>query len=999
VIYGREKERAKLREILEDAIASGGSLVLISGEAGIGKTTLVRWVAHEAQKHGAFILSGGCYDLTTTPPYGPWTDATRGYQPTSGQPPVPAWSGNSEELGKVGSQTALFEEARRFFAAIADGQPLVIVLEDLHWADSASLEALRYLGRTLADSGVLLVITYRDDEITRRHELYQLLPLLVRESQTQRIHLGQLDHDDIREMVEDRYELGREDLARLVDYVAERSEGNPFFASEMLQGLEDERVLQAADAGWLLGNLERAHVPSLLRQALDVRLSRLSPDTRSALRVAAVIGQIVPIDLWQALAELDEERFEQAMTDALEAHVLEEAATATTLQFRHALLREALYESLTLSRRHAWHRQVGDALVATPNPDPDEVAHHFLEAGDPRAVAWLMRAGVRAEGSYAWRVAVTHYEIVHKLLQSMPEAAQARGWLLLHIGHLLRWTDRRQSLAYLEKADDAAALLDDQVLPAYARWLRGLLLCFQSEIEAGVREMGSSVAAMDQVSAEDRKQAHQAIASLFPDEIFADPRLTSGSWLFNIGHVPGINTLTQSYVMWLALAGRFRDAIRIGEPLIDKLAAATDDALVIQNAGRDAYYGLAVAAEMLGQPEAARHWRALALAAYEVIGHHLLIGGIHHLELNHLLTYQTERIAERRRTVQAITTEHARFLGHNSVEEAEQAGGAGDHMGRSRGVRLDLIEGRWAEARGLALATVHDDFAFAQEARLLALGTLGREQGDPDQSWEQVRMFHPEGPASEPGASYFAAAVEAQRLAVELLLDAGDLEQARAWLHAHDRWLESSGAVLGQAEGHLLWARYQRLAGEPNPARQHAERALEHAATPRQPLALIAAHRLLGQLETEAGQYAEAAEHLEASLELAEQCAAPYEQALTKLERAELAARTGEPAEARRLLREVRGICQSLNAKRSLERADRIEARLRTTATTYPAGLSSREVEVLELAAEGMTNTAIGEQLYISRRTVAQHLRSVYNKLGVNSRAAAVARWADLNRG
>jgi ATP/maltotriose-dependent transcriptional regulator MalT len=260
-------------------------------------------------------------------------------------------------------------------------------------------------------------------------------------------------------------------------------------------------------------------------------------------------------------------------------------------------------------------------------------------------------------------------------------------------------------------------------------------------------------------------------------------------------------------------------------------------------------------------------------------------------------------------------------------------------------------------------------------------------------------MFHPEGPASEPGASYFAAAVEAQRLAVELALDAGDYEQAHSWLHAHDRWLESSGAVLGQAEGHLLWARYQRLAGEPNLARQHAERALEQAATPRQPLALIAAHRLLGQLETEAGQYAEAAEHLEASLELAEQCAAPYEQALTLLERAELAARTGEPAEARRLLREVRGICQSLNAKRSLERADRIEARLRTTATTYPAGLSSREVEVLELAAEGMTNTAIGEQLYISRRTVAQHLRSVYNKLGVNSRAAAVARWADLNRG
>ena len=160
-VYGREREQAQLRQLLDATIAGHGRLVLISGEAGIGKTTLVNDLINFARKQDALVLAGGCYDLTITPPYGPWTEAIRAYQPDGNLPPFPAWFSDPDELERVGGQTALFEEARRFFLAIAAHQPLVIVLEDLHWADPASIDALRYLARALRDDSVLLLVTYR----------------------------------------------------------------------------------------------------------------------------------------------------------------------------------------------------------------------------------------------------------------------------------------------------------------------------------------------------------------------------------------------------------------------------------------------------------------------------------------------------------------------------------------------------------------------------------------------------------------------------------------------------------------------------------------------------------------------------------------------------------------------------------------------------------------------------------------------------------------------
>jgi tetratricopeptide (TPR) repeat protein len=207
---------------------------------------------------------------------------------------------------------------------------------------------------------------------------------------------------------------------------------------------------------------------------------------------------------------------------------------------------------------------------------------------------------------------------------------------------------------------------------------------------------------------------------------------------------------------------------------------------------------------------------------------------------------------------------------------------------------------------------------------------LARLRGDNILAWTHIREGLPDGPATKFGDVRFIAALDAMRIAALLALDTGDLSAAKEWLETYDRWLGWSGAVLGQAEGQALWARHERQAGDATQALAHAERAFAHATAPRQPLALLQAHRLLGELDTETGRYDDAAQHLDASLTLATMCEAPYERALTLLAMAELHAVRGERDEATHLLADVRAICEPLGAKPALARAEALSDRLAT---------------------------------------------------------------------
>jgi DNA-binding CsgD family transcriptional regulator len=383
----------------------------------------------------------------------------------------------------------------------------------------------------------------------------------------------------------------------------------------------------------------------------------------------------------------------------------------------------------------------------------------------------------------------------------------------------------------------------------------------------------------------------------------------------------------------------------------------------------------------LGQPDEARRALVGARAAYG--DQHWEVGTTLFFELDLVvLPYEADRLAERR----------------HLADEAERVwtrarGALVDLPPRLAQLPLLLLEGRWGEARGLALATFA---AGSSEAwrRFPAryLGALALAQGEPDLAWQLVREEFPAGPGTEPGGTWFLHALVVQRLAAALALDADDLDTARAWLTAHDRWLAWGGATLGRAEGQLGWAAYQLAAGAPAQASEHAARALAQATSPRQPLALLAARRLLGARAVAGGDLDTAEKHLAAALALADACAAPYERALTLVETATLRLATRDEQGAAACLAEVREICTALGAQRVLSRIAALSpGRVPRPPDGYPGGLTAREVEVLTLIAEGSSNREIADVLGLSVRTVDRHTDNLYRKIDARGRGDAVA--------
>lgn len=973
-MVGREREQERLGNVLGAALQGHGSAVLIGGEAGIGKTTLVDACAREATERGALVLTGHCYVLTVTPPYGPWFELAARYTPTGDLPALPGFLTRRTEAQEPGSQDVFFEHIRAFVAELAARQPLVLVLEDLHWSDPASLELLRYLARTIAELRLLLVVTYRIDELTRRHPLFQLLPLLVREAHAERIDLRSLGKDSVRVLAAGRYALPADDEERLLTYLDQHAEGNPLFIAELLRTLEEEGFLVSAEAEWTLGDLANVPVPPLVRQAIESRLLRLDTVARELLAIAAVLGQVVALDIWGGVSGADEDRLLDVTERAGEAGFLAAASDGASVRFTHALVREALYEGMLPPRRRVWHRKIGAVLAASPRPDPDAVSYHFKQAGDARSIDWLIRAGDRAQRTYAWPIAVLRFEEAIHLLEGSVERAAERGWLLYRVGKLLRFTDNARGIAYLEEATRAATESDDQVLAAYALFDQGMLRCVALDIRRGLAEMSAGIAALQAVSAVDAERVPPNVTTWVADALPGVERALDAS-SEGPSAAPEVSARFGTYLLWLSWTGHVRLAQQLGEPYVAQTAAAQAS----PDGFGDACNALGSVYAALGRPHAAREMFAQARRMYQSIAHHILDGvaAAHDLR-DVVLVYDADRIDERRRLGDEMETAWTR-----AVE-----GGGFVVPPRVPLLPLFLIEGRWEEAHQLIRAVPEHLRAEIRHVMGAASGVLARNRGDADLAWVRVRDGLPEGPAGLPGDVFFVGhAPVLQRLAVELSLDAEDLATARAWLESHERWLAWSDTVVGQAEVQLLWARYHHVAGDLPRAFEHAGTALELADDPRQPLALLAAHRSLGELSIAAQRFVEADQHLQASLALADACAAPFERALTLLALARLRAAEGKHPEARNPAEEARAICASLGALPALAQADALLAR--PTAVAYPAGLTAREVEVLRLVAQGLTDAEVAEQLFLARRTINTHLTSIYTKLNVNSRAAA----------
>jgi DNA-binding NarL/FixJ family response regulator len=957
-VVGRDHELGILRDHLATALEGQGNLVLISGEAGVGKTALASTLCAEGADAGARTLTGHCYDRTETPPYGPWIEIAQDIYPL----PLAADAPAVPRLDTATSQAALFAQIRAFLVAMTADRPLLLLLEDLHWADTASLDLLRFLAHGLERMPLLLVGTYRGEDVDRRHPLAATVPLLVREAPTERLDLRPLDTAAAQALIRARYDLAESAVLQLARYLIARTEGNALYMTELLRSMEEERLLDRLDGGSSTAVLTQTPVPFLLKQIVEGRLSRLGDGIAALLAVAAVVGQEVPLAVWQAVTQGDEETLLDAAERAEAAHLVTASTRDDAIRFTHALIHDVLYENVPALRRRGIHRRVGEALAALPTPDPDAVAYHFQKAGDTRAATWLVRAGERAEDAYALVTAAARYEAAIGLLDAQDGDPAERGWLRLLAATLRRYEHREQAFAWVEEAVRLADTAGDRSLAARAQALFGLLLAFRGEYR---RAMTISAAAADMID----RLPHGAGTARRREQ--------------QIDTVASRGTL----VAGLAFGGRLTEARRRGEAWLARFGDAAT-APWERGAIADAHSGLAMAYAFQGEPVLAGRSYAAATAAYDASDNHVLALASQRAELIHVtLQYRADNLAERER----VAAEAERM----ATWVVERGGHRNPHLPRYARVPLLVLEGRWREAR--EILEQHDpwDLAFLTRIRFLYRGMLARWQGDAEMAWRCVHEPYPIRPVSEPGEEMGTLPLEFQLLAAGLALDTGDLHTARRWLDLHRRWLEFMDATLGRAEGAVIEAAWHRAAGDGDRACDHAEEALRWATNPRQPLALLAARRMLGILATDARRHADAAEHLTAALALADACRAPWERALTLLAHADLAVAQGDHAAAASLLANVRTICTPMDARLALAQADRIAAHLTTgtaplrSSVPFPAGLSAREVEVLRLVAAGLSNGAIAEQLFLSPSTVKVHAGNIFAKLGVTNRAAA----------
>ncbi len=929
-LIGRDAELATMRAVLDEAESGRGSLVIVSGEAGIGKTTLVRDAIRMAMAAGFQAFAGHCYDLEVTPPFGPWIELMQRCGVAAG-PASPV-------------RREVQRDILAFLAEVSGRQPAVVVLEDMHWADQASVELLRVVGRQVETLPLVVVVTIRSTDLRQSQPLYLLLPHLVREGRTTRIRLRRLERAEVDALVGLRYALPADDRERVAAFVFRYAEGNPFFTDELLNTLDADGVIQPDGDGWRAGALADVPVPPLIHQVIDGHLERLTPEARGLLQIAAIIGGEVPVDLWQAVSEAGDDELAEAIEQALDAQVLVELGDRPALVFRHALIRKALYERMILLRRRRWHLRVAEVLLEQSATDPDALAYHLLQAGDARAVDWLIQAGRRAAATHAYPITIERFE--QALRQLGPDRLADRAWLLCELAEAYRYTRPRRALAHLDEATGIVARLDDRALRAIVMRSRSHIRGFLGE--HALEELEEAVALFDALDDAGRRR------------IAASP----------LAYTVSEGTVAQR----LAYYGRY-DSAR--ERALRYLTRGAEDGR-IHEAGI-AWLGLAKASAALGDHEQAREAFANAQRFNREVGSAYMVALATAYEYSMVLhVYFPDRVEERRRLIERVDQSYRDSL-YGTLSEG------GETM---RLYPALILDGRWDEARASAAAMYRTEAVRIDCATVLA--GLDWLQGDADAAWAHILFVLPDGPETPPGTTYYLEVLELQRIAAALSLDAGDVELAGRWIRALERWQRWSHIAYGRAAPEIGWARCAELEGDLDRAAAHIRHALELAAEPRQPLSLIEAHRVAARLGRRADRLDEAQHHAAQSLALAREVNAPYEIAASLLAAADVVLATGRRSEAGPLLDEAAEQAARLGARPLLDRVEDSRA-APSPRQRGPGGLSSREVDVLRLVARGFTDAEVAEQLYISPRTVSGHLQSIYNKLGISSRTAATA--------
>jgi class 3 adenylate cyclase len=482
VFVGRERELERLREAVDAALAGRGSLQLLVGEPGIGKTRAAEELATYARVSGARVYWGRCREDEGAPSYWPWVQAIRAYA-RDADPVALAWQlgAGAAEVAQLIPEVAekldiepatrsdseearfrLFDSVTSLLLAAARDRPLVIVLDDLHWADEPSLLLLRFAARELASSGLLILGTYRDVELGRHHPLARVLGEISGIEGSSRIPLRGLGVGAVERYIE--MTSGAPSPPGLAEAVQEQTDGNPFFVGEVVRLLASEGQLTAA------ASLADLQIPQGVREVIGRRLDRLSEQTNEALRVAAVIGRDFDEELVSRVAKQSPQGLMQAAREAIAERLVTDLGDGR-YSFAHALVRDTLYQELSPPKRSALHELTGLAIEEVCGGNVEErlgeLAHHFLAAaprGDlAKAIDYAQQAGAQDMEQLAYEDAVDVYGRALEVLELMEEPDEAlRCKLLLALGGAEAKSARvADARAAFERAAESARRLDE----------------------------------------------------------------------------------------------------------------------------------------------------------------------------------------------------------------------------------------------------------------------------------------------------------------------------------------------------------------------------------------------------------------------------------------------------------------------------------------------------------------------------------------------------------
>ncbi|MEX2159951.1 MAG: AAA family ATPase [Dehalococcoidia bacterium] len=498
VFVGRRAEMDQLKTALESSLSGRGSLVMLVGEPGIGKSRLAEEFGVYAALRGAQVLTGHCYEGEVALPYRPFTEAFRQYAKSRpddalrdelgpGAPEIAKLISEVRErfpdisesppLEAEAERVRLFDSVAEFLRNATNATPIVLVLDDIHWADKPSLLLMRHLARGVADQRLLIIGAYRDVELDRTHPLAEVVATLRREQPYQRVLLRGLPQEDVLALLgaiepSEESAPGRQALAVAL---YQETEGNPFFVREVLAHLIEEGQIVHRDGRWQanVGSASDLGIPEGVREVIGRRLSRLSEGCNRMLTLASTMTGGFTWEELKAITGEDEGPLLDVLEEALSHQLVHErkGGQEAKYDFTHALIRQTLYGELSTPRRVLLHRQIGQALetvyAANLEPHLGELAHHFYQAapgGDvDKAVEYAKQAGDHASRIVAWEEAATHYGLALQALElKEPPDDERRCELLLALASAHNQAgDRDKAKTVAAKAAEIARRRND----------------------------------------------------------------------------------------------------------------------------------------------------------------------------------------------------------------------------------------------------------------------------------------------------------------------------------------------------------------------------------------------------------------------------------------------------------------------------------------------------------------------------------------------------------